>query len=106
MLQLKKTAMSRNHLLIIILILLFGCNPCDDSITIDNGKIPEKVLKYLWDDAFKFSRDAVFETSLYNSLEDIIRKFKTSRGNERFTIFKEEILNAFLSPENGGNENA
>jgi len=47
MLQLKKTAMSRNHLLIIILILLFGCNPCDDSITIDNGKIPEKVLKYV-----------------------------------------------------------
>lgn len=63
-------------------------------------------MKYLWDDAFKFSRDAVFETSLYNSLEDIIRKFKTSRGNERFTIFKEEILNAFLSPENRGNENA
>ena len=71
-----------------------------------NSSFPEKVLKYLWDDAFKFSRDAVFETSLYNSLEDIIRKFKTSRGNERFTIFKEEILNAFLSPENGGNENA
>ena len=71
-----------------------------------NSSFPEKVLKYLWDDAFKFSRDAVFETSLYNSLEDIIRKFKTSRGNERFTIFKEEILNAFLSPENRGNENA
>jgi len=70
-----------------------------------NSSFPEKVLKYLWDDAFKFSRDAVFETSLYNSLEDIIRKFKTSRGNERFTIFKEEILNAFLSPDNGGNEN-
>jgi hypothetical protein len=70
----------------------------------DNSRFPEKVLKYLWDDAFKFSRDAVFETNLYFSLEDIVRKFKSSKGNERFAIFKEEIYNAFLSPENAGNE--
>ena len=70
----------------------------------DNSRFPEKVLKYLWDDAFKFSRDTVFETNLYFSLEDIVRKFKSSKGNERFTIFKEEIYNAFLSPENATNE--
>ena len=70
----------------------------------DNSRFPEKVLKYLWDDAFKLSRDAVFETNLYFSLEDIVRKFKSSKGNERFAIFKEEIYNAFLSPENAGNE--
>lgn len=63
----------------------------------DNSRFPEKVLKYLWDDAFKFSREDIFETSLYISLEDIVRKFETSEGNERFTVFKEDVLNAIIS---------
>ena len=60
-----------------------------------NSRFAEKVLKYLWDDAFKFTRDDVFETSVYFSLEDILRKFRTSKGNERFKVFKENIYNTF-----------
>ncbi len=63
----------------------------------ENSRFPEKVLKYLWDDAFKFAREDVFETSRYISLEDIVRKFKTSEGNGRFAIFKEEVISALVS---------
>ncbi len=57
----------------------------------DNSRFPEKVLKYLWDDAFKFSRSSIF-IDQYRSLEEIVKKFNTSRGQERFAIFKPEIF--------------
>lgn len=40
-----------------------------------NRKFPEKVIKYLWDDAFKFNREVIFETAEYQSLEQVIRAF-------------------------------
>ena len=61
---------------------------------IQNRKFPEKVIKYLWDDAFKFNRDVLFETS-NKTLEDIIRIFMNATGFDRFKIFKEEIINLF-----------
>lgn len=70
----------------------------------ENSRFPEKVLKYLWDDAFKFTREDIFETSRYISLEDLVKKFKSSEGNERFAIFKEEIFNAFISGNTDGEE--
>lgn len=58
-----------------------------------NSRFPEKVLKYLWDDAFKFSREVIFDIDSFQSLEDVIRTFKASRGNDRFkNIFKEGVL--------------
>jgi hypothetical protein len=58
-----------------------------------NSRFPEKVLKYLWDDVFKFSREVIFDTDNYQSLEDVIRTFKASDGDERFNkIFKEGVL--------------
>src|SRR5690625_2998522 len=57
----------------------------------DNSRFPEKILKYLWDDAFKFTREDVFDTNQYLSLEDIVQEFKSSRQNQSFSIFKEEI---------------
>jgi len=58
-----------------------------------NSRFPEKVLKYLWDDAFKFSREVIFDIDNYQSLEETIRTFKASSGNERFSkIFKEGVL--------------
>ena len=58
-----------------------------------NSRFPEKVLKYLWDDAFKFSREVVFDIDTYHSLEEIIRTFKANSGNARFNkIFKEGVL--------------
>ena len=66
---------------------------------LQNSKFPEKVLKYLWDDAFKFSREDIFETSQYVSLEDVVRKFRDESGNDRYIVFKEEIREALLSDD-------
>lgn len=63
-----------------------------------NRKFPEKVIKYLWDDAFKFNREVVFETAEFQSLEQIIRTFMYSEGIDRFSMFKENVRNAFTNP--------
>ena len=44
----------------------------------------EKVLKYLWDDAFKFCREKVFNG--YTNLESLTRDFK---GDKEFSVFKD-----------------
>lgn len=55
-----------------------------------NRRFPEKVIKYLWDDAFKFYRDEIFNPN-YNSLEKVISAFATTTGNDRFKVFKDNI---------------
>lgn len=67
-------------------------NPAADAIVRQKAKMqnhlfPEKVLKYLWDDAFKFTRDAVFAAE-YSSLERVINDFTGKRGFARFSVFK------------------
>lgn len=64
-----------------------------------NRKFPEKVIKYLWDDAFKFNREIVFETATYQSLEQVIRTFMYSEKLDRFAMFKDNVRNAFTNPE-------
>ncbi|URZ00278.1 McrB family protein [Clostridium felsineum] len=66
----------------------------------NNRRFPEKVIKYLWDDAFKFSREEIFEVDKYNSLETIIRKFMQEKGNSRFSIFKQSVFDAFIIDSN------
>lgn len=61
------------------------------------SKFPEKVLKYLWDDAFKFNREDIFDLDRVKSLEDVIDKFIESIGNGRFLVFKDNIYNALIS---------
>ena len=61
-----------------------------------NSRFPEKVLKYLWDDAFKFTKEDVFDLEKVKSLEDVIELFLSSKGNERFRIFKENIFNTIV----------
>ncbi len=68
----------------------------DDGITQEeaddrNHNFPEKVLKYLWDDAFKFTRDEVFKSE-YDSLEKLIKAFETAQGNKRFNVFADDIF--------------
>lgn len=58
-------------------------------------KFPEKVIKYLWDDAFKFNRETVFETTEYQSLEEVIRAFMYAQGIDRFKMFKENVISDF-----------
>lgn len=64
-----------------------------------NRKFPEKVIKYLWDDAFKFNREIVFETTTYQSLEQAIRVFMYAEKINRFSMFKENVRNAFIRDE-------
>lgn len=60
-----------------------------------NHNFPEKVLKYLWDDAFKFTRDEVFKRE-YDSLEKLIKAFETARGDQRLDIFMDDIFGVDL----------
>lgn len=64
-----------------------------------NRKFPEKVIKYLWDDAFKFNREIIFDVDKYQSLEQIIHAFMYANGTERFKVFKDNVRDAFANVE-------
>lgn len=57
---------------------------------ISKEKFAEKVLKYLWDDAFKFNHDDIFNIQENASFESIVEKFK-GKENEScdWSIFKD-----------------
>lgn len=63
-----------------------------------NCLFAEKVIKYLWDDAFKFSRSEVFNTGVFISLEQVIKAFSSRRGDDRFSMFTDEMVNLFKNP--------
>ena len=54
-------------------------------------KFSEKVLKYLWDDAFKFNREDIFK-SKFKSLEEVIKEFNSKNKNERLNIFDDDFI--------------
>ncbi|PMC43706.1 McrB family protein [Gardnerella swidsinskii] len=64
-----------------------------------NRKFPEKVIKYLWDDAFKFNREIIFDVDKYQSLEQVIHAFMYVNGTERFKVFKDNVRDAFANVE-------
>lgn len=72
----------------------------EDGNERQNSRFAEKVLKYLWDDAFKFTKEDVFNLEKVKSLEDVIELFVTSTGNERFLVFKENIFNSLVPRSN------
>lgn len=55
----------------------------------------EKVLMYLWDDVFKFSREDYFNKDSVDQfcLESFIKKFENSEGKDKFEIFTDIINN-------------
>lgn len=61
-----------------------------------NSRFPEKVLKYLWDDAFKFTKEDIFDLEKVKSLEDVIELFIGATKNDRFKVFKENIYNTLV----------
>ena len=57
---------------------------------IDDKVFAEKVLKFLWDDVFKFKRPQIFADGI-DTLEKLINFFeKPSEGKERFDVFKDK----------------
>jgi hypothetical protein len=60
----------------------------------------EKVMKYLWDDAFKFNRDILFDTTLCPTLESVIKTFEKRVSQDRFSVFQAEVRNSLLEDDN------
>lgn len=64
---------------------------------IDDKVFAEKVLKFLWDDVFKFKRPQVFAEGI-DTLEKLINSFEKTSGKERFDVFKDKAnLVAFVA---------
>lgn len=59
-----------------------------------NRLFPEKVIKYLWDDAFKFNPEALFDTESMDCLEKVIKTFVNSKGENRFRILRQTVRDA------------
>lgn len=88
-------------------------NQLQNSLVKRNAVFGETVLKYLWDDAFRFNREIAFNTHIFSTLEEVIHHFNSSEGNTRFEIFSEflheSLLNAVdepTAPETSANESA
>lgn len=64
----------------------------------NNNRFAEKVLKYLWDDAFKFSHQDTFNTRQFGSLEKVIAGFMDpiKTKNERFRVFNDNLRKMIL----------
>lgn len=69
----------------------------EETLNGSNSRFAEKVLKYLWDDAFKLSRDDLFNNS-YQSLDEIIKGFNNSIADNRLDIFNSDVKTLLLSP--------
>ena len=65
-----------------------------------NSRFPEKVLKYLWDDVFKFNKEDIFDLNKVKSLEDVVEIFVTSEKNDRLKVFKENIYDTLVNKKN------
>lgn len=59
-------------------------------------EFPEKVLKYLWDDAFKMKKDAVFDDK-FKSLETIIETYELSEPDKLKSVLRLEVYQKKLS---------
>ncbi|EJC39110.1 AAA domain family protein [Helicobacter pylori Hp P-28b] len=64
-------------------------------VSIDDLKSKEnfahKVIKYLWDDVFKFDRNIIFDTTKFNTLESVIKNFTKEKGRTQFDVFSDDI---------------
>lgn len=61
----------------------------------DRQRFAEKVLKYLWDDAFKIEREIVFGKS-FKSLSSVIESFEDATGDALKIVLKEEVYKNML----------
>jgi len=65
------------------------------SAQTDHIFFSEKVLKYLWDDVYKFNREQLFDSG-YQSLEQVINDFYSNKTDKRFTIFNQEVATKLI----------
>ncbi|GAA7795527.1 hypothetical protein JP0178_06200 [Helicobacter pylori] len=64
-------------------------------VNIDDLKSKEnfahKVIKYLWDNVFKFDRNIIFDTTKFNTLEAVVKNFTKEKGRTQFDIFSNDV---------------
>ncbi|MBH0271597.1 McrB family protein [Helicobacter pylori] len=64
-------------------------------VNVDDLKSKEnfahKVIKYLWDDVFKFDRNIIFDTTKFNTLEAVVKNFTKEKGRTQFDIFSDGV---------------
>lgn len=70
-----------------------GTHFVDMNLLKDDRQFSGKVLKYLWDDGFKFARNDVFNSE-FKTLEDLTEKFVSNSGQNRLDIFNESVKKA------------
>ncbi len=68
-----------------------------------NSRFGDKVIKYLWDDVFKFTREDLFNKE-YKSLDKVLNDFNNLDSDEKFYILKQDIREA-LKAKNTLEEN-
>ncbi len=59
-------------------------------------RFPEKVLKYLWDDAFKMSREFFFSDEM-KSLESVIETYKQTDGDRLKSVIRLDVYAKMLA---------
>ena len=67
-----------------------------DTKELQVERFPEKVLKYLWDDAFKMNRDMIFSDEMH-SLEAVIETYKRTEDDRLSSILRMDVYNKMLS---------
>ena len=66
-------------------------------------KFPEKVLKYLWDDAFKMDKEKLFDEQ-FKSLESVIDTYNSATEDKLEAVLKPDVYQKMLSTKNYHNE--
>ena len=62
---------------------------------LDADKFSEKVLKHLWDNAFRMDPTVIFNESC-KSLEDVVSKYETSEADKLESVLRTEVYEKML----------
>lgn len=63
---------------------------------LSSKKFPEKVLKYLWDDAFKMDKESVFDEK-FKSLERVIETYEESETDKLRAVLRADVYQKMLN---------
>ena len=63
---------------------------------LEANRFPEKVLKYLWDDAFKMDKTAIFNENC-KSLEEVVVTYETATSDKLAAVLRLSVYEKMLS---------
>lgn len=67
---------------------------------LEEKRFPEKVLKYLWDDAFKMDKQSVFKDE-FKSLEEVINKYENAISDKLSAVLRSDVYNKMITKMHG-----